>query len=77
MSKQQIEFEEEEYVDVHSLPLKPPQPQLQPERASRRPWHPVMWDNSIIGLPTPDQELTDQEKQVKLSIILNDSKYVC
>ncbi|XP_026329082.1 uncharacterized protein LOC113237051 [Hyposmocoma kahamanoa] len=63
MSKEQTEFEEEEYVDVRSLPLKPPQPQLQPERASRRPWHPVMWDNSIIGLPTPDQELTDQEKK--------------
>lgn len=57
----EAEIEEEQYVDVRSLPLKPPQPQLQPERAMRRPWHPVMWDDSIIGLPTPDQKLTAEE----------------
>lgn len=52
--------DDEEYVDVNSLPLKPPQPLLAPERAVRRPWHPVMWDNSIVGLPTQDQSEKDE-----------------
>lgn len=49
-----LEFDEGQYVDVRTLPLKPPQPLLPPERAVRRPWHPVMWDSSIIGIPPPD-----------------------
>lgn len=57
---------DEEYVDVNSLPLKPPRPLLAPERAVRRPWHPVMWDNSITGLPTQDQ-LEKDEPQVHSS----------
>ncbi|XP_072943980.1 uncharacterized protein [Epargyreus clarus] len=43
--------DDEQYVDVSSLPLKPPQPQLPPEKPARRPWHPVMWDNTIMGYP--------------------------
>ncbi|XP_021202744.2 uncharacterized protein LOC114251212 [Bombyx mandarina] len=50
------------YVDVRSLPLKPPQPQLPPERAVRRPWHPVMWDSSIIGIPPPDVPVNDESQ---------------
>lgn len=54
------EFEEEQYVDVNSLPLRPPQRALPPERPVRRPWHPVMWDSSIIGVPPPEQPQSDE-----------------
>lgn len=55
------EMEDEEYVDVRSLPLKPPQRLVAPAAAARRPWHPVMWDNSIAGMPEP----TVTEEQVQ------------
>ncbi|KAG6457441.1 hypothetical protein O3G_MSEX010299 [Manduca sexta] len=61
MSKEMIEYDDEEYVDVNSLPLKPPQPLLPPERPTRRPWHPVMWDSSIIGIPPPDHSQKEDE----------------
>ncbi|CAH2086470.1 unnamed protein product [Euphydryas editha] len=61
MNRETEEFEEEEYVDVHSLPLKPPQPALKPEKAVRRPWHPVMWDHSDNEIPTKNQELEQKE----------------
>ncbi|KAJ0180532.1 hypothetical protein K1T71_003936 [Dendrolimus kikuchii] len=54
MNSESLEYDEEDYVDVNSLPLKPPQALLPPEKPVRRPWHPVMWDNSIVGLPMPD-----------------------
>lgn len=54
------DYDDEEYVDVRSLPLKPPQPLVPPERPVRRPWHPVMWDSSIIGIPPPDHRETDE-----------------
>ncbi|XP_045445483.1 uncharacterized protein LOC123653538 [Melitaea cinxia] len=55
------EFEAEQYVDVRSLPLKPPQPALKPEKAVRRPWHPVMWDNSDAEVLTKDPEMEQKE----------------
>ncbi|XP_013186572.1 uncharacterized protein LOC106131874 [Amyelois transitella] len=58
----EIEYEEDQYVDVNKLPLKPPQPQLPPERSHRRPWHPVMWDDSITGGLAPDQTLTAEQQ---------------
>ncbi|XP_052757407.1 uncharacterized protein LOC113517620 isoform X1 [Galleria mellonella] len=61
MSRKSIEFEDEEYVDVRSLPLKPPQPALLPERPSRRPWHPVMWDDSIAGKPNTTEQLQAEQ----------------
>ncbi|XP_059054327.1 uncharacterized protein LOC131848468 [Achroia grisella] len=64
MSKQAIEFEDEEYVDVRSLPLKPPQPALLPERPLRRPWHPVMWDDSIAGKPATTDQLQTEQQQI-------------
>ncbi|XP_063378132.1 uncharacterized protein LOC134665196 [Cydia fagiglandana] len=51
---QEEEFEEEQYVDVKSLPLRPPVAAAPPPQPVRRPWHPVMWDSSIIGIPPPD-----------------------
>lgn len=60
----EIELEGEgEYVDVRSLPLKPPQPLLQPQQPVRRPWHPVMWDHTIIGTPPPKVE---EEEEVSM-----------
>ncbi|XP_063821780.1 uncharacterized protein LOC135071864 [Ostrinia nubilalis] len=56
-------LEDEQYVDVSSLPLRPPQPLLPPEKAARRPWHPVMWDSSIEGIPPPDHTESDEPKQ--------------
>ncbi|XP_053625112.1 uncharacterized protein LOC128683462 [Plodia interpunctella] len=58
----EIEYEDEHFVDVNKLPLKPPQPAPTPERTHRRPWHPVMWDDSITGGLAPDQTLTAQEQ---------------
>ncbi|XP_026745647.1 uncharacterized protein LOC113506995 [Trichoplusia ni] len=54
------EFEEDQYVDVNSLPLRPPQRLLPAERPTRRPWHPVMWDSSIIGIPPPEHKDSDE-----------------
>ncbi|XP_049866889.1 uncharacterized protein LOC126367430 [Pectinophora gossypiella] len=63
-----VEVEDEEYVDVRSLPLRPPQPQPPPQRTTRRPWHPVMWDDTIVGLPPPDHKYTaEQEAEEKQS----------
>lgn len=56
-----IEIEDEVYVDVRSLPLKPPQPLVMPERAVRRPWHPVMWDDSILGVVPPVDPQEEEE----------------
>ncbi|KAL0842083.1 hypothetical protein ABMA28_014276 [Loxostege sticticalis] len=56
-------LEEDEYVDVSSLPLRPPQPAVPPAKPVRRPWHPVMWDSSIIGIPPPDHSQSDEIKQ--------------
>ena len=65
MSKYEVlPVEEDEYVDVRSLPLKPPQPLVPAEKPVRRPWHPVMWDSSIIGIPPPDHSQDDQPQQV-------------
>ncbi|KAM3963447.1 uncharacterized protein ACR2FA_002386 [Aphomia sociella] len=64
MSKQAVEFDDEDYVDVRSLPLKPPQPALLPERPVRRPWHPVMWDDSIAGKPVTDQPQEEEQQTV-------------
>lgn len=60
MSKEAEMFEEDEYVDVRSLPLKPPQPAPQHDKAVRRVWHPVMWDNSANDAPVADN--TDEEQ---------------
>lgn len=57
-----VELDEEEYVDVRSLPLKPPQPLVLPGRAVRRPWHPVMWDDSILGVVPPVDIQEDEEE---------------
>ncbi|XP_075969593.1 uncharacterized protein LOC142972394 [Anticarsia gemmatalis] len=54
------EYADEDYVDVRTLPLKPPQPLVPPERPVRRPWHPVMWDSSIIGIPPPEDKDADE-----------------
>lgn len=59
---QDAEIEDEHYVDVRSLPLRAPQSQPPPERATRRPWHPVMWDDTILGLPPPDHVFTASEE---------------
>ncbi|XP_014356138.2 uncharacterized protein LOC106709012 [Papilio machaon] len=37
--------DDEETLDVRSLPLRPPRPLLPPEKPVRRAWHPVMWDD--------------------------------
>ncbi|KAG7307610.1 hypothetical protein JYU34_007832 [Plutella xylostella] len=58
------EYNEETYVDVRSLPLKPPQPQVTPDKAVRRPWHPVMWDDSILGITPPPKNDDDDEFKV-------------
>ena len=58
--KKEVEYEEE-YVDVRSLPLRPPQPAAPPEKASRRVWHPVMWDSAV---PAP-LEQSEQQEQVR------------
>ena len=58
---QNEEFEEDVFVDVNSLPLRPPQPLIPPEKAVRRPWHPVMWDDSLVGIPQHDQREADDE----------------
>ncbi|MCQ9140775.1 hypothetical protein MZE11_19615, partial [Bacillus amyloliquefaciens] len=49
-------------MEVRSLPLKPPQAAPAPEKAVRRPWHPVMWEDSApsISIEQPDQELDGQ-----------------
>lgn len=51
---------EEEYVDVRTLPLRPPQPLVPPQRPVRRPWHPVMWDDSITSIPPPEQKESEE-----------------
>ncbi|KAF9802430.1 hypothetical protein SFRURICE_009112 [Spodoptera frugiperda] len=56
----EIEYDEEGYVDVNSLPLRPPQPMVPPERPVRRPWHPVMWDDSLNTMPPQEQRETDE-----------------
>ncbi|XP_041977193.1 uncharacterized protein LOC121731687 [Aricia agestis] len=61
MSREQ-EFEEDAYVDVRSLPLRPPQPAPQPERPARRPWHPVMWDDSIAGIVSPTADVVEEKR---------------
>ncbi|RVE48171.1 hypothetical protein evm_007231 [Chilo suppressalis] len=53
-SPPRTDMEEDVYVDVNALPLRPPQPLLPAEKPVRRPWHPVMWDSSIIGVPPPE-----------------------
>lgn len=58
------DYDDEEYVDVRTLPLKPPQKLLPPERPMRRPWHPVMWDSSIIGIPPPDHKDSEEPQPV-------------
>lgn len=56
----ELEYDEEGYVDVNSLPLRPPQPIIPPERPVRRPWHPVMWDDSLASMPSQEQRETDE-----------------
>ncbi|GBP81714.1 PDZ and LIM domain protein Zasp [Eumeta japonica] len=56
MATSQDQFEDEEYVDVRSLPLRPPQPAPKPEKAQRRCWHPVMWETS----PPPDADAEEE-----------------
>ncbi|KAL4710758.1 hypothetical protein ACJJTC_004403 [Scirpophaga incertulas] len=63
ISSSNMELEEEEYVDVSRLPLKPPQPALPPEKPVRRPWHPVMWDSSIIGISPPEPTEFEEPRQ--------------
>lgn len=67
-----FEIEEDQYVDVRSLPLKPPQPFVPPGRPVRRPWHPVMWDDSITGVVPPMDTQEDEEVR---SPVLSKSKY--
>ncbi|KOB75609.1 putative type 1 pili usher protein [Operophtera brumata] len=64
---QPVEVDEEVYVDVRSLPLKPPQPLAAPERPVRRCWHPVMWDDSITGVVTPVETHEDEEENNGMS----------
>ncbi|CAH0720833.1 unnamed protein product, partial [Brenthis ino] len=56
-------FEEDEYVDVRSLPLRPPRRALPPEKASRRPWHPVMWEDAAPDAPAEPSEDQEQSGQ--------------
>lgn len=55
---------EEEYVDVRTLPLRPPQPLVPPQRPVRRPWHPVMWDDSANTTPPPEQNESEGSMEV-------------
>ncbi|XP_068630091.1 uncharacterized protein [Battus philenor] len=48
--------DDEVVVDVRTLPLKPPQPLLPPEKPIRRPWHPVMWDDHKTAHSTSNME---------------------
>ncbi|XP_050664567.1 uncharacterized protein LOC126965143 [Leptidea sinapis] len=54
-------YDEEDYVDVRSLPLRPPQKQLPAEKASRRVWHPVMWDDGQT------EQHTDSKQEIQTS----------
>ncbi|XP_023947580.1 uncharacterized protein LOC112052639 [Bicyclus anynana] len=54
MDKETEMFEEDEYVDVRTLPLKPPLPAPPQEKCVRRVWHPVMWDNANADAPLVD-----------------------
>ncbi|XP_045785761.1 uncharacterized protein LOC123881175 isoform X2 [Maniola jurtina] len=66
MSKESEQmFEEEEYVDVRSLPLKPPQPAPPQDKPVRRVWHPVMWDNSGAEPPTADNSDEEQKNAAR------------
>lgn len=71
MQAEQVEVDEEVYVDVRSLPLKPPQPLVLPERPVRRCWHPVMWDDSITGVVTPVETQEDEDEVGFMTLLLN------
>ncbi|CAK1552043.1 unnamed protein product [Leptosia nina] len=72
MSADAMNFDDDSYVDVNSLPLKPPQPLVLPEKPVRRSWHPVMWDdgNQAVAQPiegkihTPSKEFP-HKKQIR------------
>lgn len=64
MNQDKDEYEEE-YVDVRSLPLRPPQPLVQPEKAVRRPWHPVMYNHTTSAIATKDQDENDENDVTK------------
>ncbi|CAH2073939.1 unnamed protein product, partial [Iphiclides podalirius] len=57
--------DDEETVDVRSLPLKPPQPFIPPEKPVRRSWHPVMWDDhkdiSVNNSQKEEERLSSHE----------------
>ncbi|KAJ8722712.1 hypothetical protein PYW07_003892 [Mythimna separata] len=36
---------------------------IPPEKPVRRPWHPVMWDDSLLGIPSQDHREADDEPQ--------------
>ncbi|XP_050345724.1 uncharacterized protein LOC126770370 [Nymphalis io] len=63
MNKETEDFDEDEYVDVRSLPLKPPQRAPAPEKAVRRSWHPVMWDNSVPDVPLTDSQVQEENEK--------------
>ncbi|OWR45029.1 hypothetical protein KGM_206072 [Danaus plexippus plexippus] len=65
MNQDKDEYEEE-YVDVRSLPLRPPQPLVQPEKAVRRPWHPVMYNHTTSAIATKDQDENDENDNSRL-----------
>ncbi|XP_038215199.1 uncharacterized protein LOC119834780 [Zerene cesonia] len=61
MSGEAISYDDVSYVDVNALPLKPPQPFVPPDKAVRRAWHPVMWDDSN----QEDQSVKEDEEEQK------------
>ncbi|XP_045490900.1 uncharacterized protein LOC123690858 [Colias croceus] len=64
MSGEAISYDDVSYVDVHSLPLRPPQPLVPPEKAVRRSWHPVMWDEANHeGQPVKEDEEEQKTKE--------------
>ncbi|CAK1581910.1 unnamed protein product [Parnassius mnemosyne] len=52
--------DDEETVDVRSLPLKPPQRLQPPEKPVRRAWHPIMWDEKKDIAPNNNQMEQEQ-----------------
>ncbi|KAJ2952748.1 hypothetical protein O0L34_g7103 [Tuta absoluta] len=45
--------------EVNALPLRPPQQLVHPAPAVRRPWHPIMWDDTLVGGTSADQKYMD------------------
>ncbi|XP_047510334.1 uncharacterized protein LOC125053148 [Pieris napi] len=71
MSADYLNYDDVSDIDVNSLPLKPPQALIPPEKAIRRTWHPVMWDDGSqpgdqpIGEAHPPSKEFPHKKQIR------------